>query len=125
MQMETRRTEELKPHQASRDIYGKNEYIADLAASIRANGVLVLFTAKPEGTFLSGSRPSCDVFQMGLPVLFASCHERNRQQGQGRETGAAAARTAVPCRRVRRDRRCPRNSKHQYLGGAACGICRL
>lgn len=57
MQMETRRTEELKPHQASRDIYGKNEDIADLAASIRANGVLVLFTAKPEGTFLSGGRP--------------------------------------------------------------------
>ena len=57
MQMETRRTEELKPHQASRDISGKNEDIADLAASIRANGVLVLFTAKPEGTILSGSRP--------------------------------------------------------------------
>lgn len=62
---------------------------------------------------------------MVLLVLFASCHERNRQQGQGREAGAAAARTAVSCRRVRGDRRRPSNSKHQYLGGAACGICRL
>ena len=66
MQMETRRTRELRPHQASLEIYGKNEDIADLAASIRANGVLVPLTVRPDGTILSGNRRYRAALQAGL-----------------------------------------------------------
>ena len=66
MQMETRRTRELRPHQASLEIYGKNEDIADLAASIRANGVLVPLTVRPDGTILSGNRRYRAALEAGL-----------------------------------------------------------
>ena len=55
-QSTTRKLSELRPHPASLDIYGKNEDVKDLVESIRANGVLVPLTVKPDGVILSGNR---------------------------------------------------------------------
>ena len=55
-QSTTRKLSELRPHPASLNIYGKNEDVKDLVESIRANGVLVPLTVKPDGVILSGNR---------------------------------------------------------------------
>ena len=51
-----RKTKELKLHKSSLEIYGKNEDVSDLVESIRANGILVPLTVKPDGVILSGNR---------------------------------------------------------------------
>jgi|GEM_PF-6065460 len=66
MQMETRKTKELKMHQTSLDIYGKSEDVSDLVESIRLNGLLVPLTVKPDGTILSGNRRYRAAKELGL-----------------------------------------------------------
>jgi ParB-like chromosome segregation protein Spo0J len=70
MQMQTnnitRKLSELRPHPASLKIYGKNEDVKDLVESIRANGLLVPLTVKPDGVILSGNRRYKAAVELGL-----------------------------------------------------------
>ena len=64
-----RKTKELKLHKSSLEIYGKNEDVSDLVESIRANGILVPLTVKPDGVILSGNRRFRAALEAGLEEI--------------------------------------------------------
>ena len=64
-----RKTKELKLHKSSLEIYGKNEDVSDLVESIRANGILVPLTVKPDGVILSSNRRFRAALEAGLEEI--------------------------------------------------------